>query len=137
MKLKFTVCFLAAVFFVTSVQAFGLPKINTGNSTVNSIANKTLDTAKNKAIENEINKNIQKQNCAFKPNSSATTCNLDRVISSIVSKKNTLESLGLVSRVYVHVTSHGPSKGNLIYDRDNHVYNTLYGRMSWWLNLKN
>ena len=122
---------LALALISSTVFAFGLPKLNSGNSTVNSVVNTAVDQGKNKAIESEINKVIKQQNCSFRANSSETTCDLHKVISTIESKRSTLQSLGLVNGVTINIISHGPMKGSLMSDRNDHVYNALWSQLSW------
>ncbi len=114
-----------------NVHAFGLPKVSTGNSTLNSVANSAVDMGKNKVIEDQINKDIRKQNCSFKKNSSETTCNLHGVISSINNKKSALQAAGLINNVTINVVAHGPNKGNLMSERNDNVYNALWSQLSW------
>lgn len=131
-KLRFAGITLALLFMSSSVFAIGLPKVSTGSSTVDDVVNTGVDMAKNKAIESEINKKIESRNCAFKSGATDTTCNLNDVINDIVMQKKVLETIGAVDKVYVDIVSHGPQKSDLVNDRDDHVYNTLYGKMSWW-----
>lgn len=122
---------LALILSASSVFAFGLPSINTGNSTMNSVVNGAVDAGKNKAIADDINKKIKAQNCQFKKNSTETTCNLNAIISSVNSKRSTLESLGLVSSMTINMTVHGPTKGDLANKRWDAAYDTLWGQLNW------
>jgi hypothetical protein len=144
---KFALVTLAAVVFASAAWAgFGLPKVNTGNSTVNSVVNKGADMAKNKAVEKIINDKLSKYNCTFKDDftTTDTTCPLDKIINELTAWKGGLEST-LVGNVSVNVkaSANGQAekalKSKLKVSPSSHagnraqeIRNMLYKQMSWW-----
>lgn len=115
----------AGLIFIVSAAWAGLPSINTGSSTTNTVVNKGLDTAKNKAIEDDINKKIAAFNCAFKKGTTNPTCDLQKVYDLIKSKKAPFEALGLAS-VYVRVKASSYDRANYAEDFGENVLG------NWW-----
>ena len=131
--LRITILSLVVIFITTSVWAgFGLPKVSTGNSTVNKVANTAVDTAKNKGLEKVINDKLAKQNCQFKDamTKTDTTCDLNKVVSELESWRSGLEGT-IANDVDVHVEASAKSSG-LAYDRGSYVRGKLYQTINYW-----
>ena len=122
---------LALLFTASTVFAIGMPKIKTGNSTVNKVTNSAVSSAKNKAIADDLNKDIAAYNCAFKDSSTTTetTCNLQQVIDKIKSKKSKLETLGL-AKIRVYIKASGNDK--TAYKRVRYIRDEMWGQMNYW-----
>lgn len=130
-RLNFVCATVALTFTLSTAFAIGMPKIKTGDSTTDAVADKTVSTAKNKAIADDINNKIKGYNCAFQNSDTKTdtTCNLDDVINTIKSKKDVLETFGLAN-VHVYIKAGGNDKNAS--DRSQHIRDVLYGQMNWW-----
>lgn len=133
MKLRKIIALSFALVLTASIAQAGFPKISTGNSVFNSVANKAVSTVKNKAIADNINKSIKGIACDFKDTATTTEFKqgrcLDQIIDKINSKKSALETLGLAN-VYVQIKAHGDNK--TAYKRSSHVRDVMYGRMNYW-----
>lgn len=133
MKRKILLGLTMAAFVSTSAMGFGVPKINTGNSTVNSAVNKAVDMGKNKVIEDALNKDLAKKNCAFVDNSTQTTCDLNQVLNTLRSQESALKAAGLINNVTIYATAHGDKKGAAsAYNRSVSVRNALYDNAPSW-----
>lgn len=116
---------------------FGLPKVNTGNSTMNSVVNKGVDMGKNAAVAKIINDKLTKYNCQFANDSTTTdtTCNMDKMVNELTMWKSGLEST-LVNSVTVNVKASAKdnikSASTVASTRAQEIRNRLYKTMSWW-----
>lgn len=138
MKRSLTLGLSLAVLVASSAWAgFGIPKVNTGNSTVNSAVNKGVDMGKNAAVAKVINDKLTKYNCQFKNDATMTdtTCNMDKIIKELTMWKSGLEST-LVNNVTVNVKASAKdtvkSASSIASSRAQEIRNRLYKTMSWW-----
>lgn len=138
MKRSLTLGLSLAVLVAGSAWAgFGLPKVNTGNSAVNSALNKGVDMGKNAAVAKIINDKLTKYNCQFSNDSTTTdtTCNMDKMINELTMWKSGLEST-LVNSVTVNVKASAKdsvkSASTVASTRAQEIRNRLYKTMSWW-----
>ncbi|MBF0104963.1 MAG: hypothetical protein HQM16_06510 [Deltaproteobacteria bacterium] len=79
---------LVTMFFVTGSTRAGfikLPKINTGNSIVDGVANQATENVKNQALTKAINQTLKKLKCEYTDDTTATdtTCDLGKVVAAL------------------------------------------------------
>lgn len=115
-----------------SFAGFGLPKVSTGNSTVNNVTNKAVDTAKNKGFEKVINDKIAKYNCQFKDGKTVdgVTCDLNKVIRELEGWRNGLEGT-VANDVDINVQA-SALKSDLAWQRGNHVRDQIRNSINYW-----
>lgn len=124
---------MGIVLISASVWAgFGIPKVNTGNSTVNRAVNTGVDTAKNKGLEKVINDKIAKYNCQFKDVKTVndTTCDLGKLINELEAWRTGLEGT-VANDVNINVQA-SANTSSLAWDRGNHIRDQIRQRINYW-----
>lgn len=127
---------VAAVVVASSAFAgFGIPKVNTGNSTANTIVNKGVDMGKNKAVEKLINDKLSQYRCVY-PNDKAVqasdaSCDWNKISGDLATWKNGLEST-IVNKVQVNVMAHHKTSDSLAMDRARNICNKISQKVNWW-----
>ena len=115
----------------TSWAGFGLPKVKTGNSTVNNLANKGINKAATKGLEKAINDKIKKLGCSFADETStATTCNLDKLVRELSLWRQGLE--GTIANDFNIYVEAGGKKSTVASSRGNFVRNKIKSKIGYW-----
>lgn len=124
---KMYVLALVTLVSLAGLAHAGFPSVG---SVTKGAVNDAMDMGKHKVIQDEINKELGKQNCQFKDSKTHTdlTCDFNKVIDVIASRKSVIEGLGQ-GTIYTYIETIG-SKDNR-YDRRNHLRDLSESRLSW------
>lgn len=135
MKKSFIAAIAALAVAGTAWAGFGIPKVNTGNSTTNTVVNKGIDMGKNKAVASIINDKLKKYHCAFKTDkamqASDVSCDINKISGELSTWKSGLEST-IVNKVKVNVMAHHKNSDRMAMDRARNVCNKIAEKVNWW-----
>lgn len=134
MKKSITLALMTGIVLASAASwaGFGIPKVNTGNSTVNRAVNTGVDTAKNKGLEKVINDKIAKHNCSFKDAKTVNgvTCDLNKLITELSNWRTGLES-SIANDVNINVQA-SAKDSNLAWERGNFVSGQIREKIGYW-----
>ncbi len=127
MKKVYVLALVITLVAMAGVVHAGFPSVG---SVTKNVVNDAVDMGKHKVIQDEINKEIGKQSCQFKDNNTHTdlTCDFNKIIDVITSRKSVIESLGQ-GTIYTNIEVIGSKDTR--YDRKNHLRDLSESKLSW------
>lgn len=127
MKKMYVLALVVTLVSMAGLAHAGFPSVG---SVTKNVVSDAVDMGKHKVIQDEINKELGKQSCQFKDSKTHTdlTCDFNKVIDVITSRKSVVEGLGQ-GTVYTYIETIG-SKDNR-YDRKNHLRDLAESKLSW------
>lgn len=131
-KLSILAITAAVLLSANSVWA-GFPSLKvSNNSTINNAVNKGVKKGTYKALADHINKKIAKHGCQFKDatTTTATTCNLDKVVKELSNWRSGLEST-IANDVNVRVQA-SAKNSSLGYKRAKYVRDQIRSKIGYW-----
>lgn len=127
MKKMYVLALVVTLVSMAGVAHAGFPSV--GSMTKNAV-NDAVDMGKRKVMQDEINKKLGEISCQFANGNTHTdlTCDFNKVIDVITSRKSVIEGLGQ-GTIYTYIETIG-SKDNR-YDRKNHLRDLAESKLSW------